>query len=279
VCSISDYGAEIFGFHGYNAIEKIHSRAARSFLGVTRTTPIPGLRAEMSWLEPRSRTQLKMIRMYHRLVTMPDQRLTKRIFLWDLNFSSANINVQTWGTEVKDIFTRNDLANTFSTNIFDLKSMVESLRKSLFDKDQLKLKNECGHLPKLRTYNLVADFFSQKCYLSKPLSFPQRKFLAKLRLGVLALRIETGRYERPVKPPEERTCKQCSLGEAETEEHFLVKCPKHSLNRAKLFSKINRDDFQNFSDQEKIAFLLNDPEIVKLTAQFIIDSFDNRIPD
>ena len=60
---------------------------------------------------------------------------------------------------------------------------------------------------------------------------------------------------------------------------FPFKCPKHSLNRAKLFSKINRDNFQNFSDREKISFLRNDPEIVKLTAQFIIDSFDNRIPD
>ena len=34
VCSVSDYGAEIFGFQKYKSIEQIHSRAARAFLGV-----------------------------------------------------------------------------------------------------------------------------------------------------------------------------------------------------------------------------------------------------
>ena len=59
-------------------------------------------------------------------------------------------------------------------------------------------------MSKLRTYNRVAIFNAAKCYLTKPLSFIQSKFLAKLRLGVLGLRIETGRYERPRRLPEER---------------------------------------------------------------------------
>ena len=34
VCSITDYGAEVLGFHEYNSREKIHNRAVRSFLGL-----------------------------------------------------------------------------------------------------------------------------------------------------------------------------------------------------------------------------------------------------
>ena len=279
VCSISDYGGEIFGFHQYSSLDKIHSRAARAFLGVSKSTPKQGLRAEMNWLEPRSRTQLKMLRMYHRLVTMPDQLLTKQIFLWDQKFSANNCNFSTWSKEIKEILMRNNLANIFSTNIFDIKSSVESLKKSLLDKDQQKFKSDCKPMPKLRTYNSVADFSTYKCYLSKPLSFIQRKFLAKLRLGVLPLRIETGRYERPRKLPEERVCKQCSLKEPETEEHFLLICPKHSLRRTNLFSKIKNEDFKNLTNIDKLRFLLNNPEIVKSTAQVIIDSFDSRISD
>ena len=40
VCSISDYGGEIFGFEEYNSAKKIHLRAARSFLGVNKLTEI-----------------------------------------------------------------------------------------------------------------------------------------------------------------------------------------------------------------------------------------------
>ena len=278
VCSVSDYGGEVIGFHEYEALEKIHNRAARSFLGVTRTTPIPGLRSELGWLEPRSRNQLKMIRMYHRLVTMPNQRLTKRVFLWDLNLTNTNQFINTWSKEVKGILGRNDLSNIFALNIFDVKTTIETVAKSLHQKDLQKLKNQCAGLPKLRTYITVADFFSQKSYLTRSLSFLQRKFLAKLRLGVLALRIETGRYERPPKSPVERICKQCNLGETETEEHILVKCPKHNLIRETLFSKLDQD-FQNLSLKEKFSFLLNDPNTVKLTSQFIIEAFDNRTAD
>ena len=59
VCSVSDYGAEIFGFQKYKSIEQIHSRAARAFLGVSKVTPIPGLREELNWLDPRSRSRIE----------------------------------------------------------------------------------------------------------------------------------------------------------------------------------------------------------------------------
>ena len=50
ICSILDYGGEIFGYNSYNSTLKIHLRAARSFLGVSKTTPIPGILSEMNLL-------------------------------------------------------------------------------------------------------------------------------------------------------------------------------------------------------------------------------------
>ena len=275
VCSITDYGSEILGFHEHPSLEKIHNRAIRTFLGLGKNTPIPGIRAEMGWLEPRSRTQTKMIRMLHRLVCMPDSRLTKKIFLWDFNLTETS-RISTWGKEARDILTRNNLNQIFQTSIFDLKSIIDELKVSLLNKDQLKFKQQCA-MPKLRTYNLIADFSSPKMYLNKPLSFIQRKFLAKTRLGVLQLRIETGRYERPKTPAEQRICKQCSLDSVETEAHFILECPRHSFQREHLFSQIRNEAFPLFSDSEKLIFLLNNSDTVKQTSQYIIDAFDNRL--
>ena len=163
--------------------------------------------------------------MFHRLVCMEPSRLTKKIFLWDCKLTEDS-NISTWGGEVKDILSRNNLQQVFRDNIFDIKTTTANLKDSLQVKDLQKLKHQCL-MPKLRTYNLIADFTSPKVYLLKPLSFIQRKFMAKIRLGVLPIRIETGRYERPVKAADQRICQQCSLGLVENEIHFLLECPRN----------------------------------------------------
>ena len=131
--------------------------------------------------------------------------------------------------------------------------------------------------PKLRSFVTFKDFKQETNYLFKPLSFIQRKFLAKLRLGVLTLRIETGRFMRPRLPPEERLCTICNCGEVEDEAHFLLRCVKFSTERENLFEKIaDRVSFELLPDKDKLRILLNGSDIVKSTSQFIINSFDKR---
>ena len=276
ICSITDYASEVIGYREYLPVEKVHNRAIRAFLGLNKHAAVPGMRAEIGWMEPRARSQVKMIRMYHRLINMPDNRLTKKVFLWDRSMSEEGNS--TWSNEVKSILTRNNLNDIFNINIFDLKSTIDTLKKSLHHKDLTKLKNLCVALPKLRTYNLVTGSDSPKAYLLKPLTFMQKRSLAKLRLGTLQLRIETGRYERPRMAVEDRICEHCPLGKVETEAHFLLECPKHLIQRRALFSKIVCfDEFNSMDEIDKLKYLLNNSDIVKSTAQFIIAAFDNRL--
>ena len=83
VCSIADYGGEIFGFEEYNLAKKIHLRAARSFLGVNKLTPIIGIISEMNLLLPQYKTQLKMIRQYHRVLKCSANIVSKHVVIWD----------------------------------------------------------------------------------------------------------------------------------------------------------------------------------------------------
>ena len=86
VTSITDYAHEVIGFHQYTGSAQIHSRAIRAYLGVGQSAPLCGIRLEMQWPEPRSRTQIRMLNFYHFLQNMPDSRLTKNvdIKLWFL---------------------------------------------------------------------------------------------------------------------------------------------------------------------------------------------------
>ena len=146
-------------------------------------------------------------------------------------------------------------------------------------KDQSKWRNACHDMPKLRTYVILDDFFKPKQFILKPLSFIQRKFLSKFWLGVLPIRLEKGRYERPRLPEAERVCLVCNEPNAvENEIHFLLKCPAYDVIRRDLLSKIPDldEDFLNWDSNRQLTFLSCNPSSVKLTAQYIIDAFDLR---
>ena len=237
VCSVTDYGGEIWGYKEYESIKKVQLKGARAFLGLPKQTSIPGILAELNWLEPRSRTQLQMIRHFHRMLKLDDNRLTKKIFLWDKHLNDTG-RVSTWSSEVKDILYRNNMDNLYDQLTFPKKDVVSDLKKSLIEKDQRKWQSKCQTLPKLRTFMKFKDFSKESPHIYKPLSFKQRKEMSKLRLGLLNLRIETARSIRPSVPPEQRLCLLCNNGDIEDETHFLLSCGIYDQARQILFDHI-----------------------------------------
>ena len=63
----------------------------------------------------------------------------------------------------------------------------------------------------------------------------KRSLLCQLRIGILPLESETGRYTR--KKVEDRICKLCKL-DIEDEIHFVCVCPKLQAIRYKFYNKI-----------------------------------------
>ena len=123
------------------------------------------------------------------------------------------------------------------------------------------------------------DFHTTPSYISKPLSFVQRKFLAKLRLGCLEIRIETGRYARPRLPEEARICQICqNQGQTpEDEVHFLFNCETYESERsAWLSSLVKPENFSILPTSEKLKTVLNCDQNVKKTAQYVINIYDKR---
>ena len=190
VTSISDYAAEVTGYSQYQPTLDLHTRAIRAFLGLPKNSCSVGVLSEVDWLLPEYRTQLKIIRQYSRMVSMDNSRLTKKVYLWDRSFNEANI--LSWNREVKSVFYSCDLNSVYdSGRPFELKNTLQKIKEK-FKIDQSNfLKNECDQKTKLRTSFTFKQFNSMPLYLTKPLSFLQRKILSKIRLGSLELRIET----------------------------------------------------------------------------------------
>ena len=285
VTSITDYAGEVIGFTQFERSVQLQARAIRAYLGLPKNSCRVGVLSEVDWLLPEYRTRLKMIRQYNRILKMDEGRLTKKVYNWDRLLNNANV-VSSWSSEIKSIFYLCNLNSTFDYNTpFPLKSTIDNMKsKFIFDQKDY-LKNECAQQSKLRTFNKYKDFESLPAYVAKALSFFERKHMARLRLGCLQLRIESGRYARPPLTINERICLVCSEikaqqgsePEIETEIHFLLYCEKYNILRNNLFSTIYKpENFEMMDEASKLNVILNLPENCKHTARFIADAYSMR---
>ena len=207
---------------------------------------------------------------------MSDQRLPKKIMLWDKKVSEQ-FHFQTWYTEVKMIFETHNMLQFFGHGSY-VPSTITKLKESMQLKQNVELRVRCREKPKLRTFITFKDFGPTPMYLLKPLSFVQKKFIAQLRLSALPIRIETGRYERPKLDVHERLCPSCNDGRSiENEEHFIFYCSQYSELREIWIDQLQKnDDFFNLETSEKFKIIFDKPENIKCSAQFIINIYDRR---
>ena len=230
----------------------------RYFLGVHRFTPILAIQGECGWLSSFYRHQLNFIRLWNRLLTMSDDRLTKKIFLWDLE----QPNDKNWSHKIKSLLESLDMAVFFRNRIVcNLNTVEEKLRQDFVNGWKERLQN----VPKLRTYQTVKNNFQTEKYVTLDIPKYYRSILAQFRCGVLPIRIETGRFKGEALC--DRLCTLCSSNSIEDECHFLLHCTAYSKYREILFTSVRFDSIiTNVSD-------LNFP---MQTAKFLSSAYTYR---
>ena len=92
--------------------------------------------------------------------------------------------------------------------------------------------------PKLRTYLLIKDNYGTENYVKLNLTRSQRSLLCQLRIGILPLPIETGRF-RDIRGIQEnqRFCTFCK-DQIENELHFMFTCRQYNNEHTSFLSSI-----------------------------------------
>ena len=72
----------------------------RIFLGIHKHAPNLAVAGDMGWTTGRVRRHIEMIRLWNRLIKMPETLLTHKIFLWDKSILRNN-----WSQNIKHLFT------------------------------------------------------------------------------------------------------------------------------------------------------------------------------
>ena len=140
-------------------------------------------------------------------------------------------------------------------------------RKLCIDIDKVKIKlnglmqeqwsNEMHNKPKLRTYVQIKDIFEPEPYVLSNICRQRGSLLTQIRLGILPIKIETGRFMSL--PVQQRLCELCEMHKVENEIHFLCECPLYHDFRETLYdhAKLMTNDSVTMGMQEKFVYLMN----------------------
>ena len=262
VVPVLDYASGVWGYNSYTEGDKIQNRAIRYFLGVHNKAALLGLEGDIGWSNCKIRQNVNMIKLWNRLVLMNNDRLTKKIFEWDQRLGIG------WSKEIFEIF-----QNCGFANIFHDKSVcdVQLINKKLNENRNRIWHDLLTSKPKLRTYRK----FKNEIMIEKYVFIDNRKrrsLMTQIRLGILPLNIEMGRFRN--QPVEERICQMCEYNLVEDEMHFILNCPAYEDNRTQLYNSINCNNFNEMEPEQKFIYMFKN-ESLKL-CKYVEKSWEVR---
>ena len=132
-------------------------------------------------------------------------------FNWDLNKDAG------WGVELKSVFSELDMGGIFvSRMLCDLDKVNQKVQELAL----IRGKDDVVSKQKLRTHIKFEDALNHENYAMSIMSRQKRALTAQLRMGILPIKGETGRFRYT--PLAELICALCRMNEIEDEEHFFV---------------------------------------------------------
>ncbi len=267
VCPVMDYGSAVWGTKSYDKLEHVHNRAIRFFVGVHRLCPIPGFIGDMAWIDNLSRWKLGRVRLWNRLINTSDDRLVKKIFLWDKEMHN-NTNKSNFMSHLKQLCSDCELIAHYDNNSqIDVSYVKQCLFKKLSD----KWSASCENMNKLDVYKQIKTSFRTEKFLSLNIDRYEKSLLAQLRYGILPLRVETGRFVNEKRC--DRICTICESGSIEDQIHFLFHCNFYETQRDDLYIKARSviEGWDDLADIRKLELLFTD--MTRILGKFVKNIF------
>ena len=136
---------------------------------------------------------------------------------------------------------------------------------SIFDRfwidqvNDLKIGSDGLDHNKLRFYKTLKGSFTQEPYITNILNKSQRAWLTRYRVSAVQnLRMESGRYTRPVTPVASRLCNYCSNNCIDDEKHAILLCSTFTIKRNCFFGKLSTliQNFPNLNSDDQLLSIL-----------------------
>ena len=185
----------------------------------------------MGWEPLHIGLKLNMLRLWNKLTTLDNNRISKTVFDWEYS-----LGVNNWCSEIEEILSEINFGE-----LYDRKVACDIMECKIRSFDDYKNSWKAGKLlkPKLRSYNLFKTDFCTENYVINCDKYI-RSHIAQIRSGILPLNIELGRHRNV--EVNERKCTVCNLDKVEDEFHFICECPFYTDCRALLYDSFRLKD-------------------------------------
>ncbi len=199
----------------------------------------------MGWISCQTRHHINMIRLRNKFINMEESRIPKRVFNLDYQVC------KNWSLELKDILYSAGLNQIYDNKIICNIDGAKCICVNLWNADwKISLPTK----PKLRTYVKFKENIETESYIKYCMLRRRRSLLAQLRLGILPLHLETGRFRN--KKVEGKICLICNLQYVENEEHFIYVCTTYSQLRNNLYLTVENAECHGWSNENKLVHLV-----------------------
>ena len=155
-----------------------------------------------------------MLRTWNRLVKLPKDRLTYKIFQWSYERNSA------WCRDIQEVFSRCEMLDVYLNK---KTCNLSEAKKEFLKAQERQFETETLFKPKLKLYRKIKQTYNHtEAFVSNVNNRRSRSLITLLRAGCLPLEVKIGRWYNV--PRECRICKLCTSGEVEDEVHFIFSC-------------------------------------------------------
>ena len=212
VTPILNYSSAVCGFGEQSCSQVLVNRIKRFYLGVNGFAPNSGVSIEFDWLDTKYMRWLEMLQFLNRLIQRDDDRWPKIVHKWD-----TSLRTNGWSDQVSHVLSYLSIdTDCVEGPVVDLD--VAGARMLKLNRNHWKL--EASNKTKLRTYVDIQDDTNRKALVNANLSRSQRSLASKLKLGILPLQLEVGRWKDVAL--EDRYCRVCMSEYLEDEYHFVM---------------------------------------------------------
>ena len=175
-----------------------------------------------------------------------------------------------WARSVRHLLCSNGFGEVwYNQGVGNIEAFIQVFKNTLRDIYKQDWNATVTISPKCRFYKCIKPFHQPSEYLSIVVPQSHRTAMTRLLVSSHSLRIETGRWTRPVTLRNERKCTTCN--KLEDEYHFLLECSRYHQIRKKLIPEY----YWKTPSMFKVVKLLqcNDGKIIKGLAKYIYEAF------
>ena len=269
ISPILNYGCEIWGFHAAPAIERIHLKFCKTILGVKKRTQNDFIYGELGRIPMQLTRYCRIIKYWLNIVTGKKSQLVTALYHASVLRMDVD-NSPSWARNVKQLLCSRGFGEAwYNQGVSNVDAFIKLFRQRIFDTFKQDWHNRLESSTRASFYIEVKLSHEPSRYLNIVTPKAHRNALARLMVSSHGLRVETGRWTRPVTAREQRTCLNCN--KLEDEFHMILECSLYTNIRKTLIPEYYRKRPSMF----KLVQLFNsehDREIRGL-AKFIYKAF------